>query len=37
MFRDSPSSREQKLFAMAIVEIIPAWRYPGTPDGIVRY
>ncbi|XP_021959390.1 uncharacterized protein LOC110855279 [Folsomia candida] len=31
---DSPSSREQKLFAMAIVEIIPAWRYPGTPDGI---
>ncbi|OXA49146.1 hypothetical protein Fcan01_15418 [Folsomia candida] len=31
---ESPSTREQKLFAKAILELVPAWRYPGTVDGI---
>ncbi|OXA41963.1 hypothetical protein Fcan01_23046 [Folsomia candida] len=31
---ETPSTREQKLFAKAIVDLVPAWRYPGTLDGI---
>ena len=33
--RESPSTRDQKLFALAIIGIVPSWRYPGTSEGIV--
>ena len=35
LYRESPTTRDQKLFALAIVAIVPPWRYPGTADGIV--
>ncbi|OXA54544.1 hypothetical protein Fcan01_11462 [Folsomia candida] len=31
---NSPCTRDQISFAKAIVEILPFWKYPGTPDGI---
>ncbi|OXA37748.1 hypothetical protein Fcan01_27538, partial [Folsomia candida] len=31
---DSPSTRDQRLLAKAIIKILPCWRYPETADGI---
>ncbi|OXA63063.1 hypothetical protein Fcan01_02739 [Folsomia candida] len=31
---NSPCTNDQKLFAKAIISLLPCWKYPGSPEGI---
>ncbi|OXA55177.1 Proline--tRNA ligase [Folsomia candida] len=33
---NSPCTNDQKLFAKAIISLLPCWKYPGSPEGIIN-